>query len=918
MTNSRLLACAVLCAAMDLGLSGCAGAGAQRLRVEYKENPVGIDETHPRFSWEIRSPRRADVQSAYEILVASSRSRLQPGKADLWDSGKIAGDDTLAIPYAGPDLATGQKAFWAVRVWDKDGRAGAVSAPASWEMGLLAPGDWQARWIGAPAALTVSPADAPVGLPLAEARPAAATQLSRPVYANRPAYFRKPFTVGKQIKQARLYATALGLYECSINGQRVGDIVLAPDWTDYHKRVRYQTYDITPLLKRGDNVVGAILGDGWYSGHIGLVNEPGFFGKHPAFLAQVVVEYSDGTREIVATDNTWKVGVGPELGADTLNGTVYDARQEIRGWNTSAFDDARWSTVESRDEKPALEAQIAQPVRQLMELPTKSIAEPKPGAQIFDLGQNMVGYARLKVRGPAGTTLKLRYAEMLNPDGTLYVTNLRRALATDVYTLKGSGEETWEPRFTFHGFRYVEVSGYPGKLTPDAITGIVIASDTPPTGTWESSNPDLNKLYSNIVWGQRGNYVSVPTDCPQRDERLGWMGDAQVFIRTATYNADVDAFFNNWLVDVIDGQHADGSYPDMAPPARTGSGVAAWADAGVICPWTIYQVYGDKRILERQYTSMAAYIDYLKSHSDNLIRPAAGYGDWLSIEAETPKDLLATAYFAYSADLMSRIATLLNKPADAAKFHALCEDIKKAFNAKFVADDGKVAGDTQTGYLLALKMQLVDGDKEQAAVQHLIDAIHAKKDHLSTGFVGVSYLLPMLTKYGHADLAYKLLQQETFPSWLFSVKQGATTIWERWDGWTPDKGFQTPGMNSFNHYSLGSCGEWMFESAAGIAMGEPGFKTVIICPEIGGGLTWVKASYHSVRGDIKTAWRVDGDKVRLDVTIPANVKAEVHLPLPDREWTLDGKVVSTAEPLILGGGTYRFASTSGMVRMVSN
>jgi alpha-L-rhamnosidase len=694
-----------------------------------------------------------------------------------------------------------------------------------------------------------------------------------------------------------------------------------PDWTDYHQRVRYQTYDITPLLTHGDNVFGAILGDGWYSGHVGLASAPGFFGKHPAFLAQVVVDYTDGTRQVIATDNSWKVTVGPELGADTLNGTVYDARQELPGWNTPAFNDAAWSPVEPRDEQPALEAQIAQPVRRLMEFPTRTITEPKPGVQIFDLGQNMVGYARLKVRGPAGATLTLRYSEMLNPNGTLYVANLRRALAADVYTLKGGGEEIWEPRFTFHGFRYVEVTGYPGKLSPNAITGVVIGSDTPHAGTWESSNPDLNKLYSNIVWGQRGNYVSVPTDCPQRDERLGWMGDAQVFIRTATYNADVDAFFNNWLVDVMDAQHPDGAYPDMAPPTRTGSGVAAWADAGVICPWTIYQVYGDKLVLERQYTSMAAYIDYLKSHSDNLIRPAAGYGDWLSIEADTPKDLLATAYFAYSTDLMSRIATVLDKPQDAAKYRSLFEDIKKAFNEKFVTADGKVTGDTQTGYLLALKMKLVDGGKEQAAVRHLIDAIHAKNNHLSTGFVGVSYLLPMLTKYGHTDLAYRLLLQETFPSWLFSVKQGATTIWERWDGWTPDKGFQTPGMNSFNHYSLGSCGEWMFESAAGIGMGEPGYKTILIRPEIGGGLSWVKATYHSVRGEVKTEWRQTGGTVRLLVTVPMNTTAWVFLPYSGHptSWTMDGKPVTAAmfkeygvrnlfsdRGIPVGGGTYVF------------
>jgi alpha-L-rhamnosidase len=503
---------------------------------------------------------------------------------------------------------------------------------------------------------------------------------------------------------------------------------------------------------------------------------------------------------------------------------------------------------------------------------------------------------------------------MLNPDGTLYLKNLRGARVADTYICRGDGEETWEPTFTFHGFRYVEVTGLDQKPSLDLIRGVVIQSDTPKAGTWECSDPLLNQLYSNIVWGQRGNYLSVPTDCPQRDERLGWMGDAQVFVRTASYNADVDTFFNQWLLDVAEAQSAKGAYADVSPRVAVGEGVAGWADAGVICPWTLYLVYGDKDILARQHDSMAKYIDYLKTNSKDLIRPAKGYGDWLSVSADTPKDLLATAYFAYSTRLMSKTAAVLGKSDDSARYEQLFQDIRKAFNARFVEPDGKIKGDTQTDYLLALKFDLLDDAQKPDAVRRLVENITSRGTHLSTGFIGVSYLLPVLTEYGHADLAYDLLNQKTYPSWLFSVVHGATTIWERWDGWTPDKGFQNPGMNSFNHYSLGSCGEWMFESAAGIDLDpeKPGFKHIIIHPHYGGGLKWVKATYNSLYGPIKVSWTHEGDDVTLNVCIPPNTTAKVYLP---PVWTpidempknyIGDQTELIRQPVELGSGEYTF------------
>jgi alpha-L-rhamnosidase len=471
---------------------------------------------------------------------------------------------------------------------------------------------------------------------------------------------------------------------------------------------------------------------------------------------------------------------------------------------------------------------------------------------------------------------------MLNPDGTIYTENLRKARATDTYTFKGDGTETWEPTFTFHGFRYAELTGFPGDVGPQMLTAIAVGSDTPIAGAWECSNPILNKLYSNIVWGQRGNFLSVPTDCPQRDERLGWMGDAQVFIRTATCNCDVREFFNNWLIEVADAQSKEGAFSDVSPRVAAGEGIAAWADAGVICPWTIYQVYGDTRLLARQYPSMVDFIEYCRDHSKDLIRPADGYGDWLSIAADTPKDVLATAYFAHSTDLVAQSAAILGKTDDAEKYRDLFNQIRAAFNKKFVADNGRIEGDTQTCYLLALKFDLLDDAKKTLAVKYLVQDIAKKHDHLSTGFVGVGYLLPILTQFGHADVAYRLINQDTFPSWLFPVKNGATTIWERWDGWTPDKGFQTPTMNSFNHYSLGSCGQWMYQTIAGIDFGgqDPAFKHIIIRPIPGGGLTWAAASYESPYGPIKSRWELSGNQLKLSVTIPANTTATIFVPGP--------------------------------------
>jgi alpha-L-rhamnosidase len=513
---------------------------------------------------------------------------------------------------------------------------------------------------------------------------------------------------------------------------------------------------------------------------------------------------------------------------------------------------------------------------------------------------------------------------MLNPDGSIYTTNLRGAPSVDHYICNGDGVETWQPLFTFHGFRYVEISGLPGSPRKDAVTGVVIATDNTQTGEFACSDPRINQLQSNIQWGQRGNYISIPTDCPQRDERLGWMGDAQVFIRTATYNADVAAFFTKWLVDVDDGQTEAGSFADVNPNTMGANSVPAWGDAGVICPWTIYEVYGDKRILEQHLPAMTKWVEYLLAHSTNLIRNknrGNDYGDWLSQGADTPKELIGTAYFAYSTHLVAKSYRALGREEEAKKYEQLFNDIKAAFNQAYVAADGRIKGNTQCGYAMALKFELLSDEQRAKAAQYLEEDIKAKGNHLSTGFVGVSYLLPVLTAAGKTETAYRLLLQDTFPSWLFSVKHGATTIWERWDGWTPEKGFQDPGMNSFNHYSLGSCGEYLFGGIGGIRLASPGYKTIRIEPVIGDGLTWAKTSFDSINGKIATDWKRDGSRLTLNVVVPVNTTATVLVPGKDTMGvTESGKPVAKAtgvkflrqenDKLVyeVGSGTYKFAT----------
>ena len=906
-----------LAGVLGTGICSMADITPAYLRCEYGVNPLGIDATAPRLSWVARSDQRGQVQSAYRILVASSPEKLGAETGDLWDSGKVESDASAHIVYAGKALESGMCCHWKVRLWDGEGWRSDWSEPASWTMGLLRPDDWLATWIGydgPPEALRPGPAsDRKVAKhPQALVLPP-------------PRYLRTELQIDKPVRRGTVYATAMGLYELRVNGGRVGEDYFTPGWTDYDRRVCYQTYDVTHLLRQGDNAVGAILADGWYAGYVGHEHKRHHYGVHPRLLVQLHVEHADGSERAFATGPSWRATVGPLLEADLLHGETYDARKEMPGWDEPGFDASAWHRVNiTRAFQTQRCAYPGSPVRKFAEVRPVRMTEPTPKRFVFDLGRNIAGFARLKVTARGGTKVILRFSERLNPDGTLYTKNLRSVRATETYYCRGGGRvEVYEPRFTYHGFQYVEVTGLSERPGPDTVTGISVTAAAPAVGRFECSDETANILYDNICRTQRANYIEVPTDCPQRDERLGWTGDAQIFMRTAAWNTDIAAFVSKWLIDVADAQGAGGDYSDVAPrKVAMGRGVAAWADAGIICPWILYQVYGDRQVLEQHYPGMARFVEFCKrSAGDDLLRPDYGYGDWLSVSASTPKDVLATAYFAHSADLLSRIAQALGKEADATRYGKLFTDIKEAFNRAYVEPNGRIKGDTQTVYVLALAFDLLPEAKRSPAAEHLVGNIRARGDHLSTGTVGTRDLLPVLTAVGRLDMAYRLFHNDTFPSWGFCIRHGATSIWERWDGWTPERGFQDPRMNSFSHCTLGAVGDWVFRTVGGIDAAAPGFRQVLIRPRPGGRIRWAKTRFCSIRGPIATDWRLTKDGLRLDTVIPANTTAVVHVPAVDPGKVLESGKPAEEAPAVrfvrmeggaavyhVGSGTYRFLS----------
>jgi alpha-L-rhamnosidase len=1045
-----------------IALISSASAAPVHLRCEYLENPLGIDAPVPHLSWQSDSTARNWSQAAYEVLVAGSEASLQAARADIWDSGRVESAESVGIAYRGPALESRHRYFWKVRVWDAAGQVSESAQSAWWEMGLLHPADWKAKWIrwknpedeadrqgirwiwvpGQDALsvvpktvatfrakvrlaekprnavlllatrgdfvakvnghevdaksrwttfdrrdisgqllvgensieVTVTAPEPPDEGPNAAAKTTIAAlaalvkitrsdgtimrfpsdehwkanlaktsiwkpaqivaeltdkRLGDPGQLPQPAaYLRRTLVLSKNLERARLYVTALGSYRVFLNGNRVGNDVLTPDFTDYRKRVTYQTYDVTGMLVNGNNVIGALLGDGWYGS--GLTWDGiHFFAPPDRFLAQLELEYDDGTHDTFVTDESWKASESPIVRSDIYGGEAYDARLQQAGWNESGFDDSKWQwALVAETPAIAVSSQIDVPARVVITLDPKSVTPSANGAYIFDMGQNMVGWVTLKVKGAAGAKVQLRFAERLNPDGGIYTKNLRNADATDTYILRGGNEETFAPHFTFHGFRYVEVTGYPGTPGLDAIKGDVVSSvGGDPTARVVTSSELVNHMWSIGIWGQRGNFLSIPTDCPQRDERLGWMGDAEVFWRTGSYNFNIAAFSQKFIQDIVDAQSRQGAFRNVSPNTLPSSvdepeqvlpesdmvGAPGWGDAGVIVPWTTWVQYADKAVIEKNWDAMQRWMEFIQSRNSDFLRTNAvgpNYADWLAPDENTNKDLLATAYWALIAKMMSQMARATGKDAEAKRYDDLVQNIRAAFQKAYIKPDGTVGTGTQTSYVVALYTKMAPPELEPLLVDNLVKDIEARKWHLSTGFLGTPFLLFALADHGRSDVAYRLLLNDTYPSWGYMLSKGATTWWERWNGDAGD-----PSMNSYNHYAFGSVIAWVYRYAAGIdtTPDSPGFKEIMIHPHLGARMTSARAEYESIYGKIVSDWKgTPAGPFFLRVTIPANTSARVFLPATaGAHVTEDGNPVSAQAEngsyvIQVGSGSYDF------------
>ncbi|MEU6536952.1 family 78 glycoside hydrolase catalytic domain [Streptomyces sp. NPDC047000] len=725
---------------------------------------------------------------------------------------------------------------------------------------------------------------------------------------------RKSFTVRGRVASARLLTTALGLHETRLNGVRVGADVLAPGWTDYAKRLQYKVFDVTDQVRQGTNVLAARLGNGWYSGSLGFAGSR-HYGTQPWYSAQLVVTFTDGSTRTVATDGTWRTATGGIRADDLYNGETFDARLEVDGWDGTAFDDSAWAAVAvSGASTPVLVAQADNGVTVQEEFRPVAVTQPRAGVWIFDLGQNFAGWNRLALAGPAGTTVTVRHGEVLNPDGTLYTANLRAAQATDRFTLAGTqSTETYEPTFTVHGYRYVELTGLPDGFTPDqdTVTGRAVWTDTARPGTFTASDPLLEQLQHNIVWGERSNMLSIPTDCPQRDERLGWTGDIAAFCATSTFNLDTHTFLAKFADDLTDAQQSDGAFTDVAPAVIGGAGTAGWGDAGTIVPYTVWQRYGDVGVVDRHFAAMAKWVDYLRSTAgSDLIRDRTTYGDWLNVNDNTAQNIVCTAFFARSARLVAEMAAATGRTAQAASYGDLADRVAAAFTDRFVAADGTVSGNTQTGYVLALAFGLLPDALVQPAADKLAAKVAATDGHLSVGFLGVENLLPVLADHGHADTAYRILLQRGFPGWGYMIEKGATTIWERWDGIRADGSFNDPGMNSFNHYGLGSVGDFLYRYVGGLSPASPGYAALRIAPRTGGGLTSAGSTHETPYGTARSDWHVAKGTVTLRVTVPAGTHATVTVPTsrPRSVAAPDLAVPAGGATYFVPAGTYTFTA----------
>ncbi|MEC7265332.1 MAG: family 78 glycoside hydrolase catalytic domain [Bacteroidota bacterium] len=887
---------------------------------ENRENPLGIDSRNPEFTWVLSSDGKNKKQLAYQIQVSSKEGNF--GNTLVWDSDKVTSDQSVRVPYAGPELFSLQKYYWRVKVWDEKGKPSKWSSVRMWQMGVLNASDWKADWIA------IGYKESP--------------KQESPILRNE-------FQINKNIKSATVAVTSHGLYEAYLNGDKIGDAYLTPGWTSYNKRLQYQVYDVTPLLKQGKNAMSALLGSGWYRSPLAWDDNKNLYGTDLALLLQLNIEYTDGTSEILGTNKDWKSHESSIMFSEIYNGETIDRTKDLGNWKNAGYNDGNWSAVEKKDFGYAnLIGTYNEPITKHETFtPIKMLTTPE-GDTVLDFGQNLVGWVIVDVKGKPGDSLIIDHAEVLDKDGNFYTTNLRAAKQENIYILNGVGTEHFEPHFTWQGFRYIRIKGNLKEISKDDFKAVALYSDMRKTGSFQTSDALLNQLQHNIQWGQRGNFLDVPTDCPQRDERLGWTGDAQVFSPTAAYNMQVDNFFTKWMQDVAADQLANGSVPFVVPNVlgENASGSAGWSDVATIIPWNMYVLYGDKTILKNQYASMKSWVNFMKDKSvGNLWNTGFHFGDWLFYRPDddndgraalTDKYLIAQCFFAHSTQLLINAAKVLGHDDDVREYMDLLKKIKTAFQEEYVTPSGRLVSSSQTAYVLALNFDMLPENLREQAAERLAKNVESYGYHLTTGFLGTPYLSHVLSRYGYHDLAYTLLMQQTYPSWLYPVTVGATTIWERWDGRKPDGSFQTPSMNSFNHYAYGAVGDWMYRYLGGIntseKLDEVGYKKVILKPTFynnyfdtkvrdenhGKTLDQVNASLDTNYGKIVSHWEIKDGTIVYNVTIPVNTTAEVHLPQP-LDSIMEGnapisrskylQVVesdSNSSTLLVGSGSYTF------------
>lgn len=833
------------------------------LTVDYKTNPLGIDNIQPQFAWKIKSNTYNISQSQYQLLIGTQANFSD--QEVLWDSGKIDSNKNVNVLYQGPTLESNRTYFWKVKVWTNGAKKPLLSQEAFWSMGLLNAEDWSAQWIG---------------------------QNHEDDQTRRTPYFQTDFNLkNKPIERAYLHITAKGMYEAYLNGKRVGDAFLTPGWTSYDYRLQYQTYDITPLLNK-ENTIGVSLGSGWYRGYLAWGDKKNLYGDQLGLRAQLMVRYQDGTQQTIGTDQTWTYSHGAIIDSEIYNGEIFNALLIDPNWTKFGYRSKKSKKAIVQEENVPLIATANELIKKHEVFEVKEKIITPSGDLVLDFGQNLVGWVAFQHAGSAGDSLHIYHAEILDKDGEFYTENLRAAKQKNTFILNGNPEYIYEPHFTFQGFRYIKIEG-DTSIDPSKFKAIALYSALPKTGSFETSNALINQLQHNIEWGQKGNFLDVPTDCPQRDERLGWTGDAQAFYNTATFNRNVKSFFDKWFIDLALDQREDGSVPHVVPNVlgKDAMGSAGWADAATIIPWNAYLTYGDLNALKMQYPSMKKWVRYMeKQASDGLYKGGFHFGDWLFYRpnddnsgraAVTSKELIAQSFFVHSIDILSKAAKVLGFESDFTHFSKLLNTAKKAYQYQFITSSGRLISETQTAYVLALQFDLLPEDLIPKAVDRLVANIKSYNTHLTTGFLGTPFLCHVLSNNGRDDIAIELLLQKTYPSWLYPVTQGATTIWERWDGLKPDGSTQTPSMNSYNHYAYGAIGEWMYNNLLGFKKEEssPGFKKFTLKPLFSEEFSFVKGHYENMYGRIAVEWSQDENTITLAFGIPANTQAKLDLSL---------------------------------------